>query len=462
MTETTPPTIYGGPTKRFFVSMLTRDIELGDAILDLIDNCVDGAMRQNKDKLMEPTPFAGFYADLVLSSDKFSISDNCGGIPADYVEDAFSLGRPNISKDGDLPTIGMYGIGMKRAIFKIGDSAVVSSNSEDGYFSVAYSSDWLDPANEDWDLPINREPKKAATKGVTIQVDDVKPEIGTRFKSESFENTLKIQISEHYGYLMQRGFQVRINGDAIKPSTLQLFDAEIDGSDGIRAFDFQMTKDEVSVKVTVGLFRRLSREAELDEETVSPVEQDSAGISVICNDRVVLLSDKTMKTGWGDGTVPRYHPQFRAIAGLVIFTSNNAAKLPISTTKRDLDVSSEIFLIARKEVMDGIKTFTNFTNKWKGVEESADDFFAPKQKVDAKQNIKSAEAHGQSIRGLDGARKYVPNLPQPVSRVERKRISFLRDQEDIARLSKHLFGDSSQHPSLVGGECFDRALADIK
>lgn len=33
------------PTKQFFVSMLTRDISLDDAILDLIDNCLDGAMR---------------------------------------------------------------------------------------------------------------------------------------------------------------------------------------------------------------------------------------------------------------------------------------------------------------------------------------------------------------------------------------------------------------------------------
>ena len=31
------------PTKQFFVSMLTRDISLADAILDLIDNCLDGA-----------------------------------------------------------------------------------------------------------------------------------------------------------------------------------------------------------------------------------------------------------------------------------------------------------------------------------------------------------------------------------------------------------------------------------
>ena len=37
------------PTKAFFVNMLVRDIELKDALLDLLDNCVDGALRKTKD-----------------------------------------------------------------------------------------------------------------------------------------------------------------------------------------------------------------------------------------------------------------------------------------------------------------------------------------------------------------------------------------------------------------------------
>src|SRR5712664_1935662 len=91
-----PPssTIYAGPTKRFFVSMLTRDIELKDAILDLIDNCVDGATRQLKGKLRGDKPYDGYTARLTLSARSFDISDNCGGIPQAAIKDAFLLGRP--------------------------------------------------------------------------------------------------------------------------------------------------------------------------------------------------------------------------------------------------------------------------------------------------------------------------------------------------------------------------------
>ncbi|MGH9433064.1 MAG: hypothetical protein ACRD3T_16150, partial [Terriglobia bacterium] len=37
--------INASPTKEFFISMLTRDIPLTRAIIDLVDNSVDGARR---------------------------------------------------------------------------------------------------------------------------------------------------------------------------------------------------------------------------------------------------------------------------------------------------------------------------------------------------------------------------------------------------------------------------------
>ncbi len=460
--ESFPETLYGGPTKRFFVSMLTRDIDLADAILDLVDNCVDGAMRQNRNHLDEQYPFSGYFAELTLSKDEFRIADNCGGIPADYVEDAFHLGRPNIAKDGDLPTVGMYGIGMKRAIFKIGNSADVQSNSKDGFFSVKYSAEWLDPENQDWDLPITRTARKEQTDGVTIVVDAVKGEIGRRFENASFINNLKQNISEHFGYLMQKGFVVRLNGTELKPRTQILFNSAHSDEVGIRAFDFETRLDDVQVRVTIGFFRPLVKEAEIDRETEGATETETAGISVVCNDRVVLLADRTLKTGWGDGGVPRYHPQFRAIAGLITFSSNNAERLPISTTKRDLDVGSDVYLTARKAAMEGLKTFTDFTNKWKGMEDETQRYFDSSKRTDVRTGITMAATHGSNVRGADGAKKYVPKLPLPDVRNPRRRISFVRDEKDIRAVSDLLFEEPGQEPAVVGSECFDRYLAQAQ
>ena len=42
-------TVNANPTKEFFISMLTRDVDIKAAILELIDNSIDGAKRLRPD-----------------------------------------------------------------------------------------------------------------------------------------------------------------------------------------------------------------------------------------------------------------------------------------------------------------------------------------------------------------------------------------------------------------------------
>ena len=147
--------VKASPTKRFFVDMLTRDIELADAILDLLDNCVDGILRSNEDDLAGEAPYTGYYAEISLSEKKFSIRDNCGGIPRKLaVEYAFMMGRPEDEDDTDIPTVGMYGIGMKRALFKMGTVSKVTTQTKDNSFEVNIPKSWLTDDN-DWALSLN-------------------------------------------------------------------------------------------------------------------------------------------------------------------------------------------------------------------------------------------------------------------------------------------------------------------
>lgn len=99
------------PAKRFFVEMLTRDIELGDAILDLLDNCVDGAIRTGSKNAT--LPYKGFHAHIELTPEAFKIDDNCGGIPRNIAENyAFRFGRTERDRDADLATVGVYGLSL--------------------------------------------------------------------------------------------------------------------------------------------------------------------------------------------------------------------------------------------------------------------------------------------------------------------------------------------------------------
>src|SRR5437867_3411240 len=89
-----PKRVLATPEKRFFISMIVKDIELIPAILDLVDNSIDGAKRVRPEG--GDDRFAGLHVRLELSPEKFTISDNCGGIEADHARDyAFRFGRPS-------------------------------------------------------------------------------------------------------------------------------------------------------------------------------------------------------------------------------------------------------------------------------------------------------------------------------------------------------------------------------
>src|SRR5271157_5108186 len=108
------------PTKRFFIEMLTRDISLEDALLDLIDNCIDGYCRTTglslSSSLISSTGNNDkkYFVNLDITDTKFVITDNCGGI--DYEEARKTVFRFGRIESHFHSALSVYGIGLKRAI----------------------------------------------------------------------------------------------------------------------------------------------------------------------------------------------------------------------------------------------------------------------------------------------------------------------------------------------------------
>ncbi|MER8896075.1 ATP-binding protein [Mesorhizobium sp. M0187] len=456
-------TLYGGPTKRFFVSMLTRDIDLDDAILDLIDNSVDGAMRSQKKGGTVKTPYTGFKAQLKISRGTFILEDNCGGIPDNRIDAAFRLGRPETQLDSDIPTIGMYGIGMKRAIFKMGREATVESSSLDGFRRIAYTKAWMDDESTDtdqqWDLPISKSGPRPK-KGVKVSVDSLRPEASKSFTNESFVEDLKTKISRHFGYVILKGFAIEVNGATVPPDTLRLFTSN-SGKSGINPFDYSTYLKGVTIRVTVGFHRPLPRLEEIENEQEAPRTREDSGISVVCNDRVILHNDTTFRTGWGTRTVPKFHNQFMAISGVMSFLSNDASALPVSTTKTGIEMESEVYDHAVDVCSSAIKIFTAFTNRWKGRVADTSKFFRDAKKVDAVVDVNLAQSKVGKRNSKTGAIQYKPVLPAPPADGEERRISFSRKRSEIEIVSQYLFNEV-RTPSDVGEECFEQTLAHAK
>lgn len=463
--------IDASPTKAFFVEMLTRDIELEDAILDLLDNCIDGIHRIKHEELdQHEISYEGFYAKISTTETSFEIQDNCGGIPLTTAQNyAFRMGRPQGQLiDENFYTIGTYGIGMKRAIFKMGQESQVISVHKDDAFQVVFSQSWLAQDNE-WDLPLEDIEKEDKDEGTYIKITNLYPAISQQFSSPNgvLLNSLSRRISQHYSFIIQKGFDVYLNGSKISPqNNYLLLDQDYGNNEKnneISPFLYQGTRNDVEIILAIGFYRKTISEEELEDEVSGTRRRsEEAGLTIICNDRVVVYCDKTRLTGWGEATVPSYHPQFIAITGIVHFRSKNARALPLTTTKRGIDASSDVYLYTKDFMREGLKLFTSYTNRWKKdlLNESRRIEQAKPQSIkEIFSKVSLSEGKWTKVNNRASEKKYIPNLPKPiVVNSNSQTIKFIKLTEEIKTVSDFLFEDDSISASKVGEACFQYVL----
>jgi hypothetical protein len=234
---------------------------------------------------------------------------------------------------------------------------------------------------------------------------------------------------------------------------------------------FKGVINHVDVLVVVGFFRpppSVDRVLDEDDEEqeYAKSDLDQAGWNIVCNDRLVLHTDRSAITGWGTRNIPRYHTQFSSIGGTVIFSSKISDNLPLRTTKRGLNTSSDVYMVVLDYMVEGLRKFIDFTNKWKGQVEQAKDFFV---ETDTKlpseaalsipqerwTEVKKAAPYGQGF-------KFSPKLKLPDETNPIKKIVFLRPSEDVKAVAQLLFDDPNAKPRDVGERCFDIQLKRAK
>jgi hypothetical protein len=158
--------------KQFFIDMFTRDISLEDCVLDLIDNSLDSYLLRHGTSISElvfgPDRNANRddlgRIDVTCTERQIKVADTCGGILRRRAMDqVFCFGH---DEDDQVGKLGAYGIGMKRALFKIGNNFhIVSRTAQEG-FEVSFKlNEWAE--RKEWNIPISRAPVRK--KGLARQ-----------------------------------------------------------------------------------------------------------------------------------------------------------------------------------------------------------------------------------------------------------------------------------------------------
>ena len=318
-------TVDASPTKGLFVDMLTRDIRMAMAILDLVDNCIDGAIR-----IRGEASLTGLTVQITFDQERFIIQDNCGGIPLDLATDyAFRFGRPS-GAPSVRHSVGRFGVGMKRALFKLGRFFdVATTNSNERYQIAADVDEWLDLI--EWTFPVlnlerfNDAPPETDI-GTTITVTQLTEEAKSWVASPYNLTNLTREISRRHQYQIDNGITISLNGVTIPPSDLEFF---VSDSPFLRPAYRAYERDGVHVRLVAGVGHSSPREA---------------GWYVYCNGRMVLEGDRTRTTGWGEpGMMPRFHNQYARFRGAAFFDSDDSTLLPWNTTKDGVDEGVPIF-----------------------------------------------------------------------------------------------------------------------
>lgn len=360
------------PTKAFFVRMITRDITLEDCIFDLIDNSIDGAWEQEGGQPMRldnNIKLNRYKISVEIGNDGFSIYDNCGGISLDDAENyAFSFGRKETANIENY-SIGVYGIGMKRAVFKIGSKidiqSTYKSNGVLSSFQVPVDvDDWLKAGDSAWDFDIN-ESDNLAEAGVRIDVTGLYEGTIQLFNSQRFIQDLRRAIARDYALHLDRDLRIEVNGKPIAGWPIKLRQSE-KFVPMRQEFSERIEEEDVFIEVLAGMEEPPPNESDPDGDWDEG--QNRSGWYVVCNGRIVLAADKTALTGWGMDNCPQWHPQYSGFIGLIIFSSKKAELLPLTTTKRSVDETSSVYRRNKPRMQDASRTWVDYTNKRKQTE----------------------------------------------------------------------------------------------
>lgn len=431
------------PTKAFFVDIITKDILLDEAIQDLVDNCIDGAKRL---KPGENADLSNLNVAIDIQPDRFSIEDNCGGIPLEVARKyAFKFGRAK----GFTPTsrsVGQFGVGMKRALFKMGDRFKVSTTEPEYQFDIDVNVPvWAsDDVNWDFDITgLTEGPFSANETGTRIVVTDLEAGVTETFKQEIFAAKLRNDLRVIHQDPMRRGLRISLNGEVIIPTEWQLKQSSALSPAALTFSDNLGGSAPLRTRIFVG---------------VGESSRAHAGWYIFCNGRNILDADQGPVTGWAevaqDGGVgiPKYHGQFARFRGYAFLDSDDASVLPWNTTKTSLDLESDAYRLLRGRLIDATRPVIDFLNALDAEQDQEEDNRPISRMVSAAPAValERITAHASPTFSYQvPARRTGPALTS---------ISFKRPAPDVVLLKEALGANNNRH---IGELAFDYAFDNL-
>ncbi len=381
---------------------------------------------------------------LEFGREKFRILDNCGGFDKVAARTyAFKFGRPEGTRRTPH-SIGQFGVGMKRALFKFGRHFVVRSITDVDSWAVEVSvPDW--EGESGWHFPFSAFPADSALSkenpGTEIIVTDLRPEVSSRFALPAFENLIFDLIKSKHRQFISDGMAVSVNGKHVDATDLYLLtnDGLRPGTDKLRYQD--KDKAPVDVRIIVAIAQSSPKQA---------------GWYVVCNGRVILEADRSTTTGWGlieeavnRTLIPSFHNQFARFRGLVFFDSEDSSQVPWNTTKTNVDQDNKFWRAAFARMIEMMRPAIDFLNE---LDADIDEYSREESPLN-QFVIKSTSVRPETLQTKTAF--MAPNRGSFIKGPRTIKIQYSRPIEDVELLQETLRVSSAK---AVGEITFDTIL----
>lgn len=365
-TEEASIPIHFGADPEYLIRGLSSDISTMECIFDLIDNSIDAARNEilskpsSKDVRGLPASYAGFHIDVRLSDVDVIVSDDCSGMNEyDLTNRAFRTGAKSQHPYG----IGHFGVGLKRAIFKLGKSVDLRTDNGAGRFHFDFTE-----ANvlEAGDNPLfAARAISSGKKGNSLKISDLHLDVAADIGSTQWINELSDNLHRRYGIFSTKGLEIRLNGQLIKPFGPAVRTVDV-GPVKYRN-ELMQTPSGVRIFAEAGLhegYRIKALEADCDESRHRLISGEQ-GWYVVCNDRIILVADMSERTGWTTG----WHNEYAGFLGWVHYVAEDPELLPWDSKKSGVNASSDAHrrsVAWLKEIADQFRAQKNKLRNRKG------------------------------------------------------------------------------------------------
>ncbi len=407
------------PEKRLFISLITRDISLAEALLDLIDNSINAALEPLADDLKTADDYQRLLEnkkikpkveiDLAIGAAKIAITDNAPGISLKTAQNhVFKFGREEGDAD-ESDRLSVYGIGLKRAMFKCGNKISIVSDHREGGFELKLNvREWAKLKSEPWQFEITPRLPTKTDCGTQITITELHDDVHRRLSDGLFLSQLRDRIARTYAFFIGRVVDITVNTVPVEKETFEI---------GSNYASEKFRSGKVSCNITAGI-----------AATTGDVFRDrNAGWFVFCNGRAVLFADKSDVTGWANAGLPIFQPKHRPFLGTVFFVSADTEALPWTTTKAAVNEESAIWQEAKRHMVKAGRIVIGFLDK---------------RYTDEGTEVAPAELHEASGRRVSiftaavaTARSFSPpKAPAPAT----TQIQFKAKDTDIRKIASYL------------------------